>query len=124
MKKYLFAGIMLIVSSSANAASTACLKPVMHGILHRLTHSIGAIKITSTCGGRHARHSFHYKGMAVDFRPMHASVKHTVAILRADRAVGGIIMEAKGLIHVDAGRRNGMRMIGHMTRRYKRLAFY
>ena len=59
--------------------------------------------------------------MAVDFRPMHASVK-TYSCGFAGRSYSWRNNHgSKGLIHVDAGRRNGMRMIGHMTRRYKEI---
>jgi hypothetical protein len=119
LKKYIVILAMTLLASQARAAehrcsgsfcfqpqaSTACLKPQVWGILHRLASNIGRLEITAGCNGRHARHSFHYRGMAVDFRPMQSSQGSAMAVLRADPAVGGVISEGRGLVHVDIGHR-------------------
>lgn len=119
MKKYLAIIAAAILSTQATAsenrcrgrfcfqpqAATACVKPQVWGILNRLANRIGTLEITSGCNGRHARHSYHYRGMAVDFRPMRASQSAAMSVLRADPAVGGVISEGRGLVHVDIGRR-------------------
>ena len=43
--------------------------------------------------------------MAVDFRPMRTGQGAAMMALRADPAVGGVISEGRGLIHVDIGHR-------------------
>lgn len=70
-----------------------------------LTARIGPIQITSTCGGRHAHNSQHYRGNAIDFRPQRNSVGAALAALRSMPRVGGIGSYPGGLIHADVGAR-------------------
>jgi hypothetical protein len=119
LKKYLVVSMFLLAATQASAtehhcsgsfcfqpqARTACVKPQLWGILHRLAGNIGALEITAGCNGRHASNSYHYRGMAVDFRPMQASQGAAMAALRADPEVGGVISEGRGLVHVDIGHR-------------------
>lgn len=138
MKKYLAFLVVILSASQANAtehrcsgsfcfqpqAATACLKPQVWGILHRLASNIGTLEITAGCNGRHARNSYHYRGMAVDFRPMGASQGAAMAALRADPAVGGVISEGRGLVHVDIGHRGFGKFVAyqHGGRHYRHYA--
>lgn len=94
----------------------SCVRGDVWGILNRLAARIGTLELTAGCNGRHARHSFHYSGQAMDFRPLHASQRTAMAILRSDPAVGGVIAEGRGLVHVDTGRRMaGFMMVGYQS---------
>lgn len=93
------------VSFQPQVRGLACLQPRTRAMIARLTARVGPIEITSTCGGRHAHNSQHYRGAAVDFRPRAASVSRTLAALRAMPEVGGIGSYAGGLIHADTGPR-------------------
>lgn len=84
-------------------ARTGCLRPEIWGVMHRLVAKVGPVEVTSACDGRHARHSLHYVGRAVDFRAKHVSQATAVAALRTIPGVGGIGVERRGLIHVDTG---------------------
>jgi hypothetical protein len=86
-------------------SNVSCMRPEIWGVLNRLAARIGTLEITAGCNGRHVANSFHYKGMAVDFLPMRASQAAAMAALRDDPAVGGLIAEGRGLVHVDTGRR-------------------
>jgi uncharacterized protein YcbK (DUF882 family) len=86
-------------------ARVTCLKPEVWGILHKVSARIGALEITSGCDGKHARHSHHYAGRAVDFRPIMASSRAALAILHSLPEVGGIGSYANGLVHADIGQR-------------------
>jgi hypothetical protein len=90
-------------------------KAPVWGILHRLAAHIGTLEITAGCNGRHARHSYHYRGMAVDFRPLHASQGSAMMALRRDPAVGGVIAEGRGLVHVDIGHRGFGKYVAYQT---------
>jgi hypothetical protein len=92
-------------------------KAPVWGILHRLAAHIGTLEITAGCNGRHARHSFHYRGMAVDFRPLRASQGAAMMALRRDPAVGGVIAEGRGLVHVDIGHRGFGKYVAYQTGR-------
>lgn len=82
-------------------ARVNCLKPGVWDMLHKVTARIGRLEITSACDGKHARHSYHYLGQAVDFRPMQASVGAALAVLRGMSDVGGIGTYSNGLLHAD-----------------------
>ena len=82
-------------------ARVSCLKPAVWGILHKLTARVGRIEVTSACDGKHARRSYHYSGQAVDFRPMQASTRAALAVLRSLPEVGGIGTYSNGLLHAD-----------------------
>jgi hypothetical protein len=71
----------------------------------QLTARIGAIQVTSTCGGRHAHNSQHYRGNAIDFRPLATSSGHAVAVLHSMPIVGGVGSYSGGLVHADVGDR-------------------
>ena len=82
-------------------ARTGCFKPEVWSMLHKIADRVGRLEITSGCDGKHARHSYHYRGQAVDFRPMQASVAATLAVLRSMPEVGGIGTYGTGLLHAD-----------------------
>jgi hypothetical protein len=86
-------------------ARVSCFRPEIWGVMNKLAARIGRIEITSGCDGKHARHSFHYVGQAVDFRPMQASPRAAVAVLRTFAEVGGIGTYSNGLLHADVGAR-------------------
>lgn len=72
-------------------------------MIAELTAKIGPIQITSTCGGRHARHSQHYSGNAIDFRPLATSARKAAAAARSIASVGGVGTYSNGLVHADVG---------------------
>ena len=89
------------VSLQPQVRGTGCLQPRTRAMISQITARIGPIEITSTCGGRHAHNSQHYRGNAIDFRPKAASVGAALAALRGLPIVGGIGSYAGGLIHAD-----------------------
>ena len=86
-------------------ARVSCLRPEMWGVLHKIVARIGRIEITSACDGKHARHSYHYVGKAVDFRPMQVSSRSARAVLASMPEVGGIGTYTTGFLHADIGER-------------------
>lgn len=90
------------VSFQPQVRGLGCLRPRARAMVSQITHRIGAIEVTSTCGGRHARGSMHYRGLAIDFRPKAVSVRTAIASLRSMAIVGGIGTYRGGLIHADA----------------------
>ena len=84
---------------------TGCIKGEVWGILNRLKAKVGELELTAGCNGKHARHSYHYRGMAMDFRAVNASQAKVTSLLKSDPAVGGLIAEHDGLVHVDTGHR-------------------
>jgi hypothetical protein len=82
-------------------ARTACWKPEVWDMLHKIAARVGPLEIASGCEGHHARHSYHYRGMAADFRVMKRSATSVVAVLRSMPEVGGIGTYGNGLIHAD-----------------------
>ncbi|MGX1740751.1 hypothetical protein ACWIEX_04270 [Bosea sp. NPDC055353] len=86
-------------------------------MIAELVAKIGPIQITSTCGGRHARHSQHYSGRAIDFRPMATSSRKAAAAARAIESVGGVGTYSNGLVHADVGAREAS-WHGHKRSRY------
>ena len=84
-------------------ARTSCLKPQVWSALRAVAARIGPLEVTSGCDGRHARRSHHYSGRAVDFRPMRASSRSAVAVLRTLPQVGGVGTYSNGLVHADIG---------------------
>lgn len=93
------------VSFQPQVRGMGCLQPRTRAMIAHLTSRVGPIQITSTCGGRHAHNSEHYRGAAVDFRPKAKSVAATLAVLRQMPEVGGIGSYSGGLIHADIGQR-------------------
>jgi uncharacterized protein YcbK (DUF882 family) len=117
------------VSFQPQVRGMGCLRPQTRAMISQLTSRIGPIQITSTCGGRHAHNSQHYRGNAIDFRPVRASVGTTLAVLRSMSIVGGIGSYSGGLIHADVGERvaqwhGGGRRHAHRRYRYHRYAAY
>jgi len=104
------------VSFQPQVRGLGCLQPRTRAMIARLTARVGPIQITSTCGGRHAHNSQHYRGAAVDFRPRAASVARTLAALRGMPEVGGIGSYPGGLIHADTGPR---RLAWHGSARHR-----
>lgn len=94
-----------------------CLKPETVTMISDLVAKIGPIQITSTCGGRHARHSQHYSGNAVDFRPLATSSRKAAAAARSLANVGGVGTYSNGLVHADVGARE-ISWYGHKRSRY------
>ena len=95
-------------------ARTSCLKPEVWSMLHNIVARVGRLEITSGCDGKHARHSYHYSGQAVDFRPMQASASATLAVMRGMTEIGGIGSYGNGLLHADV-RPTRIAWHGHRT---------
>lgn len=93
------------VSFQPQVKGLACLKPEALAMIKELVAQIGPIQITSTCGGRHARRSQHYRGNAIDFRPLATSTRKAVAATKALASTGGVGSYSNGLIHADVGDR-------------------
>src|SRR5215203_3883626 len=88
----LLVAILITVSpayaGNSNCSGLVCLQPQVKGLtclknetrklVEAIIARIGAIEITSTCGGRHARRSAHYSGKAIDFRPKAVSSRTAV----------------------------------------------
>jgi uncharacterized protein YcbK (DUF882 family) len=107
------------ISFQPQVKGLGCLKPATLAMIKELVAKIGPIQITSTCGGRHARHSQHYSGHAVDFRPLATSTRKAVAVAKALESTGGVGSYPNGLIHADVGQREAS-WYGHKrpTRQY------
>jgi hypothetical protein len=82
-------------------ARTGCWKPEVWDMLHKVAARVGPLEIASGCEGHHARGSYHYRGMAADFRAVKRSEASVVAVLRSMPEVGGIGTYGNGLIHAD-----------------------
>ena len=82
-------------------ARVSCLKPAVWDMMHKIVARIGRIEVTSACDGKHARHSYHYSGQAVDFRPMETTSRAALAVLRSMPEVGGIGTYTTGFLHAD-----------------------
>jgi len=108
------------ISFQPQVKSLGCLKPEALAMIKELIAKIGPIQITSTCGGRHARHSQHYRGNAIDFRPLATSPRKAAAAAKTIESVGGVGSYANGLVHVDVGDRE-IAWYGH--KRSRRLAY-
>lgn len=93
------------ISFQPQVKNLNCLKPETLAMITALIERIGPIEITSTCGGRHARHSQHYAGRAVDFRPMATTPRKAAAVARSLDGVGGVGTYSNGLVHADVGAR-------------------
>ena len=93
------------VSFQPQVKGLRCLKAETVAMIRELVEKIGPIQITSTCGGRHARHSQHYKGKAIDFRPLATTPRKAAAVAKTLDAVGGVGSYSNGLVHVDVGDR-------------------
>lgn len=86
-------------------ARVSCLKPGVWDVLRKVAAQVGRLEITSGCDGKHAPRSHHYTGNAVDFRPMQASPRAALAVLRSLPEVGGIGTYSNGLLHADIAAR-------------------
>ena len=82
-------------------ARTECFKPETWSMLNKIVARIGRLEITSGCDGKHVRNSYHYRGQAVDFRPMETTARAALAVLRSMSEVGGIGSYSNGLLHAD-----------------------
>ena len=105
------------ISFQPQVKGLGCLKPETKAMIAELVAKTGPIQITSTCGGRHARHSQHYSGRAIDFRPMATSARKAAAAARAIDNVGGVGTYSNGLVHADVGDRE-LSWYGHKRSRY------
>ena len=107
------------VSFQPQVKGMGCLKSEAVAMVKELIDKIGPIQITSTCGGRHARHSQHYSGKAIDFRPLATSARKAVAVAKALESTGGVGSYPNGIVHVDVGDRE-LSWFGHKraSRRY------
>jgi hypothetical protein len=101
-------------------ARTECFKPEVWSMLRKIVARVGRLEITSGCDGKHVRNSYHYRGQAVDFRPMQASVQATLAVLRSMAEVGGLGSYSNGLIHADV---RPMRVAWHGFRKSRYSGF-
>ncbi|MCP8940748.1 hypothetical protein NK718_19655 [Alsobacter sp. SYSU M60028] len=110
-----FAGSSPALADGPGCAGQVCFQPQVKGVsclsdetrkmVEDIVARIGAIEITSTCGGRHARHSAHYRGKAVDFRPKATTPRQAAAALRGMSQVRGVGAYRNGLLHADTGDR-------------------
>ena len=91
------------ISFQPQVPSLNCLKSDTRAMIDDLIAKIGPIQITSTCGGRHARHSQHYRGKAIDFRPLATSPRKAVAVARTLDNIGGVGTYSNGIVHADVG---------------------
>lgn len=105
------------ISFQPQVKGLGCLKSETKAMIAELVAKIGPIQITSTCGGRHARHSQHYSGRAIDFRPMATSARKAAAVARSLDSVGGVGTYSNGLVHADVGARE-ISWYGHKRSRY------
>lgn len=110
------------VSFQPQVKGLGCLKPAAVAMIKELTDKIGPIQITSTCGGRHARHSQHYSGNAIDFRPRATSARKAAAVAKTLDNVGGVGTYSNGLVHVDVGELE-ISWFGHKRGNNRRLAY-
>ncbi|RYD65223.1 MAG: DUF882 domain-containing protein [Verrucomicrobiaceae bacterium] len=125
MRKLLLVAAFALTASSAQAQVSfqpqvrgfSCLRPATRAMISHLTSRIGPIEITSTCGGRHAHNSQHYRGLAIDFRPLAVAPSRAVAALHGMPEIGGVGAYANGLVHADVGARQ-VSWFGGRTRRY------
>lgn len=108
------------VSFQPQVKGLGCLKPETLAMIKELVAKIGPIKVTSTCGGRHARHSQHYRGKAIDFRPLATSARKAVAVAKSLESTGGVGSYSNGIVHVDVGDRE-ISWYGH--KRSRRVAY-
>ena len=126
------------VSYQPQVRGQSCLRSETRAMVRQLVSRIGPIQITSTCGGRHARNSQHYRGKAIDFRPRASSVRVAVAALRGMRQVGGVGSYSNGVVHADVGdlvhswhrrgsgrryARGGQHRFGHRARSHSRSGY-
>lgn len=109
------------ISFQPQVKGLGCLKPEAVAMIKELIAKIGPIQITSTCGGRHARHSQHYRGNAIDFRPLATSTRKAVAAAKALQSTGGVGSYPNGVVHADVGEREAS-WYGH-KRANRRLAY-
>lgn len=132
MRRLLLAGVLAVLCLSQAEAQVAfqpqvrgfsCLRPATRAMIRQLTAAVGPIEITSTCGGRHAHNSQHYRGNAIDFRPLAVAPSRAVAILHRLPVVGGIGAYANGLVHADVGPRQ-VAWFGHRRSRYASLRLH
>lgn len=110
------------ISFQPQVKSLSCLKSETKAMIAELVAAIGPIQITSTCGGRHARHSQHYLGKAIDFRPLATSPRKAAAAAKTIAAVGGVGTYSNGLVHVDVGEREIAWYGNKRSRRYTQVA--
>ncbi len=108
------------VSFQPQVKGLRCLKAETVAMIRELVEKIGPIQITSTCGGRHARNSQHYKGKAIDFRPLATTPRKAAAVAKTLDAVGGVGSYSNGLVHVDVGDRE---IAWYGKKRSRRLAY-
>lgn len=108
------------VSFQPQVRGLGCLKSETVAMIRELVAKIGPIKITSTCGGRHARNSQHYRGKAIDFRPLATSSRKAVAVAKSLDSTGGVGSYPNGIVHVDVGDRE-ISWYGH--KRSRRVAY-
>jgi uncharacterized protein YcbK (DUF882 family) len=109
------------ISFQPQVKGLGCLKPEAVAMVRELIAKIGPIQITSTCGGRHARRSQHYRGNAIDFRPLATSTRKAVAAAKALESTGGVGSYPNGIVHADVGDRE-ISWYGH-KRANRRLAY-
>jgi uncharacterized protein YcbK (DUF882 family) len=109
------------ISFQPQVKGLGCLKPETIAMVKELIAKIGPIQITSTCGGRHARRSQHYRGNAIDFRPLATSTRKAVAAAKALESTGGVGSYPNGIVHADVGDRE-ISWYGH-KRANRRLAY-
>lgn len=109
------------ISFQPQVKGLSCLKSETRAMIRELVEKIGPIQITSTCGGRHARNSQHYRGKAIDFRPLATTPRKAAAVARSMDSIGGVGSYSNGLVHVDVGERQ-LSWFGH-KRAKRRLAF-
>jgi hypothetical protein len=120
MRYGVLAAILITVTPAhagdSNCSGSVCLQPQVKGLtclknetrklVEAIVARIGAIEITSTCGGRHARRSAHYSGKAIDFRPKAVASRTAVAQLRTLPEARGIGSYSNGLLHADVADRD------------------
>ena len=82
-----------------SAPCAACpLHPDLQHTLDEIEERFAPVTVTSTCGGKHAAHSYHYRGLAVDFR-VHKNIAGVASFVRG--TVPGSHHYGGRLFHVD-----------------------
>lgn len=105
------------ISFQPQVRGLSCLKSETRAMITDLISKIGPIQITSTCGGRHARNSQHYRGKAIDFRPLATSPRKAAAVARSLNNIGGVGTYSNGIVHADVGELQHA-WYGHKRSRY------
>lgn len=97
-----FLAFLLWLVGTLGAFAECRVHPDLRQVLNTIEASYGHVKVTSVCGGKHARHSFHYRGQAVDFRVSGSGSAAARFVRSLDQ---GNHVYTNGIFHIDLGPR-------------------